>query len=658
MDADEDRHSETQSFRQRVREVAAAYPEATAIALYALIAVLATVAAYLAIFIQFAPYDDEGTLLVTLKAFVHGQTLYRDIYSSYGPFYYELFGGLFSLSGRAVTTDASRSIVIVVWVGASLIFGLAVQRLTRNLLLGASGMIVAFGALSALVSEPMHPQGLCILLISALVLVAVSGPGRIAGRIVLSGGAFGALLAALALTKVNLGIFAIAAVVLAAVLTVEPLHRRRWLRIAVILAFLAMPFLVMSKDLHEAWVRDLILIETLGATAIMIAVWPSRPRHGEDDPTVLRWLLAAAAGLACAFVAIVGIILITGPSPADVYSGIVGDAIRVRSVLLGPFPSAFASVDWAVAAVAGAVLVGKWSSVRDGAPTIWPGLLRGAAGLAIWFTVAHLAPLSINPSAGNPDVLPLTLAWVAAIPPAGVRESGYRRFLRAFLPALAVAETLQVYPVAGTQMSIAAATYVPIGALCLADSLTCLRAWSAGRGTAALEHFGAVVAVVTVALAGVFALDLIARPAASNAVLYHQQQELPLPGANLMHLPASSVETYVGLVDLLHRYRCTTFVGYPNVNSLYLWSGIEAPKPTIPNAWMRAFDKEEQQQVVDELRASPRPCVLHNNSLAEGYLGGSPPPELPLVHYVLHGFLPVQQIGEFQFLLPRDRVAH
>ena len=71
----------------------------------------AAVAAYLALFTQFAGYDDEGTLLVTLKAFAHGDILYRDIYSAYGPFYYELFGGLFALTGHAVTTDASRSIV-------------------------------------------------------------------------------------------------------------------------------------------------------------------------------------------------------------------------------------------------------------------------------------------------------------------------------------------------------------------------------------------------------------------------------------------------------------------------------------------------------------------------------------------------------------------
>ena len=97
---------------------------------------LPAVAAYLALFTQFAPYDDEGTLLVTLKAFAHGDILYRDVYSPYGPFYYELFGGLFSLTGHAVTTDASRSIVVVLWVGTSLLYGLAAQRLTGRLALG------------------------------------------------------------------------------------------------------------------------------------------------------------------------------------------------------------------------------------------------------------------------------------------------------------------------------------------------------------------------------------------------------------------------------------------------------------------------------------------------------------------------------------------
>ncbi|HEX7058278.1 MAG TPA: hypothetical protein VF176_00295 [Solirubrobacterales bacterium] len=620
-----------------------------AVGLYAAVALGATVAAFLTLFTQFAVYDDEGTLLVTLKAFANGGTLYRDIYSPYGPFYFEVFGGLFALSGHAVTTDASRSIVMVIWVGTSLLFGLAAQRLTGMLMLGLTGMIAAFGSLYVLTSEPMHPQVLCVLLLGAFVLLAVSGPTR---RVLWAGGGAGALLAALVLTKVNLGAYAIAAVALAAVIVAEPLHRRRWLRTLVIAAFIAMPVAVVGRDLSIDWVRSLGAIEVLAAVALIVAAWPLRPRAGEDHRAVVRWLLAAAIGFAAAFVAIVAAILLTGPSPADVYDGVVTQAVRVRDVLLSQFPFPAAAVDWGVAAVAAAVLTVRLRPGIGGV-SVWPGLLRAVAGLTIWFAVARIVPVALNPSAGNPDVLPMLLAWVAVVPPAGVREAPYKRFLRILLPALAVAETLQVYPVAGSQMGIAALTFVPVGALCLADALTDLRAWSATRGVRGVEVFGVAVTVVTVALAGQFALDSIARPAADRAVLYRDQESLPLAGAGTLRLPAAEVDTYVGVVDLLRRYRCTTFIGYPNINSIYLWSGIDPPAPAAPGAWIKALDDEQQQRIVDELKASSRPCAIRDDGRAALWLNGSTAPNSPLVHYIFNDFKAVDQAGSFQFLLPK-----
>lgn len=627
-------------------------PTVVAVAVYALVAIAAAIAAYFALFTQFAPYDDEGTLLVTLKAFAGGDVLYRDVYSPYGPFYYELFGGLFALSGQDVTTEASRSIVLVLWVATSLLFGLAAQRLSGRLALGVVGMIAAFAALYVLTGETMHPQVLCVLLLGAFTLLVVGEPSR---RTAWAGAGCGALLAALVLTKVNLGVFAVAAVVLAAVWCVRSLQRHRWLLWPVIVAFLAMPLLITARDLTTGWVRELLALETLAMLALLTAAWPLRAGAGdEDDDSVLwRWLLAAAAGFLAAFVAILVAIFLAGSSPADVYDGVVTQAIRVRDVLVTQFPFPSAALDWGIAAVVGALVATRLRSGAAAKPSVWPGALRVAAGLTILFAVARIVPFGLNPSAGNPDTLPMLLAWVAAIPPAGVRETTYKRFLRLLLPALAIAQTLQVYPVAGSQMGIAALTFVPVGIVCLADALVSLRAWSAAQGGRGLQRFGIVATVATIALAAQFGLNAILRPAANNAVAYHDQEALPFPGATTMHLSPAEVETYGGLVDLLHQHRCTAFAGYPNINSLYLWSGIDAPPPQAPGAWINALDAGQQQRVVDSLKASPRPCAIRSEGRAQLWLHGAPPPDRPLVNYLLDDFRPVAQVGEFEFALPR-----
>lgn len=638
---------------QRFQRLLADYPQAVAVGVYAVVAMGALCAAYFGIFTVFAPYDDEGTLLVGVNAFAHGAHLYSDVWSVYGPFYYELFGGLFALTGHAVTTDASRTIVIVVWVGTSLLFGLASQRLTGRLVLGATAMIAAFGALGVLANEPMHPQGLCVLLLASLALLAVFG---LTGSLGWTGAAFGAVLAALVLTKVNLGAFAVAAVVLSAALAVEPLARRRWVRVPVIVAFLALPLVVLDRDLKLDWVRELLVLEVLAAVALIVAARSLRPRQGEDDGGLVRWLLAALVGFAVAFVAIVLVIVLTGSSLGDVYHGMVTKAFQIRDVLAGqvPFPPGSA-IDWAVIAVAAAAICSRGRRPVGSAPSIWPGLLRAVAGVVIWMTIAHVKPIALNPSSANPMVVPMLLAWIVAIPPAGNEPAPPMRFLRLLLPSLAIAETLQVYPVPGSQLGIGSVFFVTVGALCLGDALTDLRAWSAARGDLTRGRFAAVAAASSLALAGIFALNVIVLPAASSAVAYHELPKLRLKGAELMHLTPPQGEEYEQLVALLGRYRCTTFIGYPNVNSLYLWSGLEPPAPAAPNAWMYGLDASEQQRVVDELRSSPRPCAIRNEELAGPYLKGLPPPRTPLVEYVLNQFKPVVTVGKFEFMLPKNR---
>ena len=264
-------------------------PVAAAALAYGLISVGAAFAAFYALFTQFGFYDDEGTLLVALRAFVDGQVLYRDVYAAYGPFFFDVFGGLFALTGWAVTNDASRLIVGIVWIGTSVAFGVSTQRLTGRLSLGLGGMIVAFSALGVLAAEPMHPQVAIAPLLAAITLLVTVEPGR---RSAWLGAAVGALLACLVLTKINVGSYAVGAALLAAVLAWQPLWRRKWLRWAAVAGLLVAPFTIMYPDLKQEWVRELAALELLSFAAVAIAAHSARPAPGR--PTG-RWVVGCSA---------------------------------------------------------------------------------------------------------------------------------------------------------------------------------------------------------------------------------------------------------------------------------------------------------------------------------------------------------------------------
>lgn len=633
----------------RLRRALERNPELTAVLAYAVVTIAATVTAYFTIFTTFAAYDDEGTLLVGLRAFVEGETLYRDVWSVYGPFYYEFFGGIFSLFGLDVTTDASRSIVVLVWVATSLCFGLVAQTLTRNLWLGLAAMIAAFASLGVLANEPMHPQGLCVLLLGAFSLLVVRGPSK---RALWLGAGCGALLAMLLMTKVNLGVFAIAAAVLAAAFTAWPFAGRAWVRWLVGAAVLALPAVVLARDLDLSWAREFALIEMLAIGAVLVAARPLRPTG--PDRELLRTLLGGLAGFLVAVVAILLVLLLTGPSLSDAYDGIVRKAFGIRDLLIAqtPFPVGTTLV-WGILALAAAYLATRVLRSQEGRPALWSALLRALAGIATWFGIAHIVVVGFNPSTANPVIVPMLVAWIAVIPPAGLAETPYKRFLRVLLPALAIAETLQIYPVPGSQLGIASVCFVSVGALLLADAVAELRAVYADGPGPRLARLAGTTAVASVAVAAVLALNVLLLPGSSAIVSYRNNTELALPGASAMRIAPPAPEQYEQLVGLLQENGCTTFIGFPNVNSLYLWSGLEPPRPYAPNGWFYALDDEQQRQAVAELRASERPCAIRNDELAASYLHGEPPPERPLVEYVLDEFRPVAEVGSFEFLLPK-----
>lgn len=633
-----------------IRAWRAEHPVAFAALVYGLVALAAAFTAFFVLFNQFAFYDDEGTLLIAVRAFADGQVLYRDVYAAYGPFFFDVFGGFFALTGIDVTNDSSRLVVGVVWVLSSVGFGVAAQRLSGRLTLGIAAMIVAFGTLGVLSAEPMHPQVMIAPLLAGITLMVAFGPTR---RIALAGGVTGALLGCLVLTKVNVGGYAVIAAAAAAFLTWEPLCRRRWLLWPVIAGLLALPVVIMLPDLREEWVRQLAALEFLALAAIAIAAYTARPVRGESAATLGRWLLAGLVGALAALVAILAVLVLTGPSVSEAYDGIITQGLKLRSVFMIPLVLPSAAVDWGIFAVAAAGLAVWLRRASVDGPSIVPGLFRVAAGVAIWFTVAGLGPLSVGPG-GNYIILPMALAWVAALAPAGSTEDSYRRYARVFLPLLAISQTLQVYPVAGSQIRVAAVTFVAVGVVCIADGIGQLRAWGAANGWEA-PRFEAASTGAALALAAVFGYHAIASTGATALIAYRDNQKLPLPGAEMMHLAQPQNEEFVRLVDLIHEHRCTAFIGFPNLDSLYLWSGVEPPKPNPPGAWPIVLPLDQQQRVVDQMRASPRPCAMRNDGLADGaWLHGTPPDESdPLVGYIFNDFKTVDEVGEYKFMVAK-----
>jgi hypothetical protein len=614
---------------------------------YGALAVVAALAAYWLMFTQFAFYDDEGTVLTSLVLFKQGQPLYSDIVTQYGPFYFELYGGLSVLTGHELTHDVGRLLVVAEWTATSVVVGIACERLTGSLLLGLGGSASAFGVLDVLVAEPLHPISLTVLLV-ALAVAALTGPvtGRWATPLA---ALLGFAVAALTLTKINLGALALAALALAAASAWPPLAARRPLAWLIGAGFAVMPLVLMAGDLGNHDIR-MFLFLMLGAGGALVVAGAGVRGRAPPAPGLTPWLRVAALVFAGTAAASLVVILATGPSPADVYDGVIVEAQRTREALISPLLLPRSGPWWGAASLAGAVAAVRLRDVVRVA-AVWPALGRIAVGAGMWLSVAKSAPFAFGAASTGLEPA-VALAWIAAVPPAGANRIPL--FARIALPALALAQTLQVYPIAGSQVGAAQLLFIPLGALCLGDGLGQLRAWAERRGALLRSRLEVATAAAAAGLAGLLVWTLMVQPGREARDRYADQPSLALHGAQRIHLPAQEVDTYTRLVALL-REHCSAFAGYPSVSSLYLWSGIEPPRGGLTGPWMYLLTAERQQRVVDELRRAERPCAIRNPLLEFFWLRGRPAPDTPLVHYIVDDYRPAEDVNGYRLLLPKRR---
>ena len=564
---------------------------------------------YITMFGVFRAYDDEGSFLVTLRDYLSGQPLLTPSNAYYGPFYYEVMGSLFKLLGIAPTNDSGRFVTLVVWLIASVLGAIVAYRLTRNLWLSLAAQLVTFSLLSTLSQEPMATYGLISLLLLGLALAATFTGTRPRAATA----AIGALVGALCLVKINVGAFAVLAVLLAWSCGLPPRWRRFAAPAMAGVATLA-PFELMRDLLGREWVLELALLTSLSAAAVGI-VGMATPRLRQSPPA--GWLILGGGATVAASLAVA---LAGGTHPGDIWNGLVVSAVRFPQLFTWPV-----NINPVADVLAVLLLIASLIFLRAHARRPLPDVARVAAGLFILLSVL-LLPSSVF-------LLGLPLAWIATLGPRD-QPVAYHRLL---IPALAVMESLQAYPVAGTQLSIAALLLVPVGAIVLHDGITGLRS----PGTVRFAPAALVLATVALALQGFLATSQYAAGTPSG-----------LPGAESVRMQPRQAGDLRALVAAIDR-DCSSFITFPGLNSLYVWTGQKPPTDLRYGVWWLTPDAADQQAIVRQLSTRSRLCVVKNQAIIDFWAQGRPVPRQPVVDFIEQNFTDDGTFGDYQLLVQR-----
>lgn len=592
-----------------------------------LLAAALAIAGYWLLFTVFMLYDDEGYVLISLKNFAEHGALYDKIYSQYGPFFYVAYDTLHRLLGFAWTNTAGRWITLVNWCSTAAICALFVWRFTRSASLTAFTGAGVFTYLWVMINEPMHPGGLLAL---SVALVAWLGAEAIAsGRILLFAALTGAIGAAVALIKINVGVFLLLAA-FAWLLLHTPIAAR-WGRWALALLFVALPFALMHALFDAAWVRMFAPIFGTSMLAVLMAARPGQPTARSHV-----WLaFFGAGGLAAAVIC--GLTLAHGTSPTGLLMGVVLEPLKHPGVYFFAFNWRMGTLPVLLAGLAVCLLSDRFgSNERFCRAVAWIRLgLLGATLLSLLKLIpTSLAAFGMSYGVGMAGLLALPLRRDALSP------------VRLWLALVLVLQLLHAYPVAGSQINWGTFLWMPLLVLGVHEAIAVLTereaAWS--------RYLRLAVEGVLVAGA-VFMSGQLARTSWGN----HQQGEpLRLPGAEDIILPDDTTFALRIITENARAHGDVLF-SLPGLYSLNLWSGL--PTPTLANAthWFSQLSPDQQTAIITRLNQSPRACFVVQMDTLEYLIAHGFHSHGELAEYLGRTFKQAFEVDHYAFWVRRGR---
>jgi hypothetical protein len=596
------------------------------------------VIAYPTMFTVFAPWDDEGFMLISLQSFLEKGALYDQVYAQYGPFFYQIWAGLLSLIGP-VTHNTGRVITVLVWIASSLAIGITTYRITKDAVLGVAAQLSAFMVLVVIVREPMHPGGLTTLLLAAVALLST----RARDVAPVAMGLIGAATAALMLVKINVGMFTLSAFLLVAAQCYPPIATRQWLRSAVELAFVALPVVMLGK-IHDPSVQGYALHAFVAALALVVIFREGRGLPRRQTKELGAFLLAFAG----TFLLVCCGAIAAGTSPHGLYDGVIGQALRHAGVFFVPltFPLQVFVFDAIGLATAIAHYVNR-SNIRMEKWTTAFAILKILVGIGNCINVVGWAfqYMGHNNNAGPFELHPFALtafAWLIVASRTGTQYDMEWRFPRYLLAALAVVQILHAYPIAGSQIGFAAFLLAPIGLICIRDGFVDLLA--ANQQRLDRIYFTITHAIlVYLTTAGLLLLYL-------KTVEFQRGMPLELPGSQRIRLDPDRAKLYREISETI-KQNCGSFVTQPGMNSFYFWTKIRPPTDQNVTFWSRLLSDTTQERIVMKLEAIDGLCLLRNSSIQQDFWErGQPRLEPPLVRFLSDGFIPVRIFGDYELL--------
>ena len=587
------------------------------------------------VFDNYKIYDDEGLMLLSLDHYLRGGGLYTKTYTQYGPFYFYVQQFLHWLFRIPVNHDGGRILTLSYCFVSSLLGGVFIWRISRSILLGGAALLGVAVLSCKLGDEPGHPQEVVLILLILGVCFTLRAIRSPAVLFVLGG-----VGAAASLTKLNVGIFYMAALAHTLICLLKPSRLRSvGLGLTLIYAIVVPPVLMRDHLADWAW-QYCILAILCGVAGFTQGAWIRTDTH-----LSARHLLYTAAGFGAVAAVILSATALQGVSAYALLDGIILSPSAHPRLFWIPWRTGWNSVVWAVL-MAFVVIVVRFRSRLLGYSE-WIDATRclvGAAAILLLTSqpyrikwTAPLLPLLILPAGGKPwrlsDLLP-----------------------RLFVSDLALTQLLQPYPVGGSQLNVAAIPALLWAFVAVYDGHAGLVALGSRFFRFARPKLSPAVGLAVIAVTITIGLTAVGLERG-----YRFRSRFPssgLTGSRLVRMRPAQAALYRWLGTTIHA-NCDTLFTMPGMGSLNFWSDVRPPNGSNLPSWVKAFSSSRQQEILDILKAHPRACVVHNPELNAFLLPGWTPAEETslLATYILKNMRTIEQGDGYEIRVMPERTS-